>query len=88
MSEPTITYDFEFGFLSGAQPLFLSGVDGRDSFAVDEERLKIALRPDADTLEEIIVQRQSLSYQRVTKRTVKPEPVVGQSDITLVEALA
>lgn len=73
MSEPIITYDFEFGFLSGAQPLFLSARLGRDQIAMDAERIKVVIHHNDETEEETIIHLQSLSYQRFTKRTLKAE---------------
>lgn len=73
MSEPVVTYDFEFGFLSGAAPLFVSAQQARDEIAIDAERIKLTIHHDPETVEETIIQRQSLSYQRFTKRTLKAE---------------
>lgn len=88
MSEPVVIYDFEFGFLAGGAPLFITAHQGRDHIAADEARVKIELHPDEDTVEEVIVSRASLAYMRTTQRTVQPEPTVGEAQIPLGEVLA
>lgn len=78
MTEPTIVYDFEFGFIQGP-PQFFTAVEGRDTIeTADEHRVRLELHPDADTIEEVIVTRASLAYMRTTTRTVPVEPEITE----------
>ena len=77
MTDPIVTYDFEFGFLNSTTQ-FYSAVDGRDRFGLDEQRVKLELHPDDATVDEIIITRSALAYLRTTKRTVTPPTQLEQ----------
>ena len=77
-----VTYDFEVGYLNGTTQ-FLTAEEGRDSIAVDDQRLKVVLRPDEQTFEEYLVNRSALAYLHTIKR-VHPEPSTAESNIRLV----
>ena len=82
MTDPIVTYDFEFGFLNGTKE-FYTAIEGRDRMGIDEQRVRLELHPDEATVDEIIITRSALAYLRTTKRTVMP-PTQLERDLHLV----
>lgn len=76
-------YDFEFCFTNGAVQC-LTAVDGRDTIAADDQRVRLELHQDADTVEEVIISRSQLAYMRTTKRTVHPPATIDSAGLVLV----
>lgn len=70
-------YDFEFHFANGAMGV-ATAMEGRDEIGASEERIRLLLRPDAQTIEEIIVNRPQLVMLKTIKRIIPAEnaPVV------------
>ena len=75
MSEtPLELVDFEFGFLDGRSPLYVTAQMGRDEAIEEPTLVRIVLRPDPDHEDEYTIYRLSLAYLRRTQRTEQPEP--------------
>jgi hypothetical protein len=73
VSEPKVFIDCEFQFANG-QSLFVTAEPARgDLLAQDAERVKLTLKPDDTTHDEVIVHRATLAYERYTKREVPAE---------------
>ena len=74
ITPPKVFIDCEFQFASG-QTLFVTAEPSRgDLLAQDAERIKLTLKPDDATHDEVIVHRATLAYERYTKREVPAEP--------------
>lgn len=78
MPEPTILYDFEFGFLNGTTQFF-TVQEGRDTKAADADRIRLVMHPDEATLEEVIITRSALAYMKTTMRKVQPETMIDET---------
>ena len=67
-----VVLDCEYGFLNGTSEHYT--VDTRrDDIVMDDERVKITLKPDVNTVDEILITRSALAYMRTTQRTIVPD---------------
>jgi hypothetical protein len=69
MADPLTVYDLEFVFASGAR-LTLTAHTHRDTLSADDARIRVLMRPDNTTIDEVIVDRTKLDYFRTTQRTL------------------
>lgn len=77
MNEPLTrqVFDLELVFKSGrVEAHHVEG--GRDTIAMDAERIKLTLKPEPNVLEEIIVDRREVVQMRLLARTVLVESTI------------
>ena len=81
---PQVYVDVEFWWRSGAAPLCLTLLDGRDTveLAPDAQTIAVELHPAPDTLDAYVIDRAHLAYCRTTRRTVQP-PSVTEDGVTV-----
>jgi hypothetical protein len=68
-----VLFEFDILYRTGGT-LFLTAQEGRDAFGLDEERLRIELRPDEATIEEYLIERSSIACLHTTRRVVPVDP--------------
>ena len=75
MADPAIvTIDLEFKFTDG-ELLFIDLIEGRDSVSADDACIQVIKHPDERTIEDTLIARPKLNWQRATKRLIDPPTV-------------